>query len=389
MRPVIEKYLPEIEQLEKIKKTLKQVKEEWLETKPGKGNNKYIGVNTVRQILDHAVAGITYWDFGTTEQWREEVYKLDKQTNQWVFDGYVYHVKGYLFIPGLGHREQYGCKVAIGGKDNQDSAYKSAASNCLVKCASLFGVGEDVYSKIKIDLDDDDQYQQLQQDPNYMMQQQQQNWNQQQGYSYQQGWGQPSPQGFDQQPMNPMPQQWQQNWNQQQQGWNQQQQPWGGQQQPANFNQAPGFDPNGDDLPFNPFEPGTPEAHAWDQRNLTQKQQAPQAQEQPFTAQPQGQAQPQGYQASAQPVQYGAPVNATQPQQTTQQEAQQPSAVPAQWDLKEMQRTHMHKARLGLQTDEQLNQYIRDFLKKDTATIHDLKPENLKAFNDYLEKFTA
>lgn len=151
---------------------LKECKDEWLEQKPGRGGGKYLGVNTIRQILD-AAAG--YWDFNINEQFKEEVHRYDKGLNNgaggWVFDGYVFHVKGSIYIPLLGTRSQFGSKVAIGGKDNQDSAYKSAASNCLNKCASLFGVGETVYSKFQVQYDDGG-FNQMQQDPNYAFGQQ-------------------------------------------------------------------------------------------------------------------------------------------------------------------------------------------------------------------------
>lgn len=203
MRPVIEKFIPDLEQVKIIRERLKECKDEWLETKPGKGNNKYIGVKTVTQILDYATDGFTYWDFEPVEQWRQEVYKWDKNTGAWAFDGYVYHVRGYLFIPGLGQRSQYGCKVAIGGKDNQDSAYKSATSNCLNKCASMFGVGSSVYDTIKIETEEND-YNNLTQNPNYQVGQNP-NGQMQQNNVYQ------------------YPQQQQQQWGQQQQQWGQQQ----------------------------------------------------------------------------------------------------------------------------------------------------------------------
>jgi hypothetical protein len=159
MREMIK--LEDLQRFSQVKRLLKTCKDEWLESKPGAKGGKFLGVNTVRQILDHAVDGITYWDFGITQQWKEEVYRQNKSNNQWELDGYVYHVRGYLYIPGVGHREQYGCKIAIGGKDNQDSAYKAAASNCLVKCSSMFGVGEDVYSKIKVEMEEEEKYEDL------------------------------------------------------------------------------------------------------------------------------------------------------------------------------------------------------------------------------------
>jgi hypothetical protein len=365
MRPIIEKYLPDFEAIKAIKQKLKTCKDEWLE-KDVKGKS-VLGHNTMRQIIEHAVEGFTYWDFTVESHWKEEVYAYNKQSQSWNFDGYVFHVKGSLTIPGVGTREQYGCKVAVGGKDNQNSAYKAAASDAFKKCASLFGVGEEIYSKIKVDMDEEQQYQQMQQDPNVQFQQPQQNWQQPQ-----QQWN-PNQQQ--------MPQQWQQNAQPQQQQWSQPQQPqqnWGGQQAQGNFNGAPGSQISEDELPFNPHQPGTPQAQAWDQRNT------PPAKENTFSAQSQGQVQPQAYEPQAQQgVQFGAPAQPPAPQ------APEPSAVPVQWDQQEMQAIHLNKARLNIQTDEQFNPYIRDFLKKEDATIRDLTPANLGEFNQFLAKFTA
>lgn len=430
MRPTIEKYLPELDQIKKIRDSLKECKDEWLETKPGgkgKPGSKYMGVNTVRQILDNAVSGMTYWDFGLIEQWKEEVYKYDKDnTKTWLFDGYVYHVRGYLFIPGLGHREQYGCKIAIGGKDNQDSAYKAAASNVLVKAASLFGVGESIYSKIKVETEADyeqSQYDQMQQSGQYQFQQQpqygqqqgfqQQQQDFQQGYQQPQGgfqapqdqYAQPQQQGFGQPYFDPNQQQsyfqptpeQQQQFQQPQQGFAGQQ-PFGQPQQQGNwaqdmnneangtFNQAPEL--HEDEYPFNPHEPNTPAANAWDQRNMPQ--QPVSAQEQPFKATPQAEAQPQAFQAEpAQPV--GAPVQTQQqqPAATPAPEEPKPSAIPAQWDQIEIQKIHQHRARLGIKTDNDILPYLREFLKKDDAIPADLVPGNLAEFNIFLEKFAA
>src|SRR5690606_24173902 len=118
-------------------------------------------------------SGITTWSFSVEKEWREEVMKLPKGTNQWIFDGYVYHVRGTLHIEGIGSRTQYGSKVAVGGKDNQNSSYKAAASDCLKKCASLFGVGSSIYSKIKIETDEEQWAQYNQQNAAYDYNQQQ------------------------------------------------------------------------------------------------------------------------------------------------------------------------------------------------------------------------
>src|SRR5690625_3815324 len=130
----MEMFFPKtFEDIDTVKARLRECKDEWLEKKPGQGNITYMSHNTMRQILDNAVRGITYWQFTVLEQWREEIFAFNKHTNSYYFDGYVYHVKGSMVIPGIGRREQYGSKPGIGGKSNQDSAYKAAASNCFTK----------------------------------------------------------------------------------------------------------------------------------------------------------------------------------------------------------------------------------------------------------------
>jgi hypothetical protein len=354
LRPVlIEQFYPKnFDEIKKVKKALKQCKDEWLEQKPGKNGQMvpYMGHNTMRQILDHAVDGITYWDFGIIDQWREEVYAYNKQTGQWYFDGYVYHVKGYMFIPGVGYREQFGCKVAVGGVNNQDSAYKSAASNCFTKCASMFGVGEEIYAKIKVEMEADEEeqrYQQLQQNPNYMIQSDQQ-----------QIWYQP-PQYQQSSPTNLM---------------------FSEQQELAQLQQAiqetdREMQQGNIQTPFDP------------QPNY-------QATQQNFYAQPQQAGTPNQYQPETK--QYGAPVNVqpqTQPSSANQQQQQQNQITTNPWQeqgvIAELQRYQQHKARLNITDDSQMIGYLRDYFKDEKANINYLTPENIKGFNDYLETITA
>lgn len=394
---IMEKYLPELEQVAKIKDRLKECKDEWLETKPGgrnKPGGKYMGVNTVRQILDNAVSGFTYWDFHVIEQWREDVYKNEKEApTVWNFDGYVYHVKATLMIPGLGSRTQFGCKVAVGGRDNQDSAYKSATSNALAKCASLFGVGESIYSKIKVESEEEAQvYEQIQQSPEYSVghqPQQQQQWDQQQQWNQQQHYYQDPIQAQQQQ------QQWDPN---QQQQWNpNQQQQWVPNQQaqwtaePAQQQQG-GFNPNDDNsYPFNPNEPGTVAHQQWNQNNLPQQHAATeqpfQATEQSFQAVENPGAKPVDF--TPEPVAFGAPV--TPPAVPAPQPVKQPeqSNIPQNWPQEEVGKTHQHKARLGIKTDAEMLPYIREFMKSETATMDDLTPDKLAAFNTHLEGYVA
>lgn len=329
----------DVEEAKKIRETLKECKDEWLESKPN-GHGKYLGVNTIRQILDSAAG---YWDFTILEQWREEVYKFDKSSRTYNFDGYVYHVKGELYIPLLGRRSQFGSKPAVGGKDNQDSAYKAAASNCLNKCASLFGVGESVYSKIKVDIEEEQQYQQMQQDPNYYMQpaQQQNNVYQmpQQNNVYQ------------------MQQQNQMQYQQQQQ----MQQPI--QQTVQQVNQEMAMGNTGTDLPF----------------------EQPPVNNQPISYQAEPiQANAQPIQNNAEPVQVSMkPVNvSSEPIQTNN-----PWNTPEV--LRQMQIFESHKQRLGLLKNNDIVPHIRNYFKDEKADMNAITPENLEGFNNYLQTIVS
>ena len=388
---IIEKFLPtSFDDIKKIKEGLKKVKDEWLKVKEGKRGQqtKYIDWDTVRQIIDSATDGITYWDFGIKQQWKEEVYAFNKHTQQWYFDGYVYHVKAYIFIPGLGYREQFGKKVAVGGKDNQDSAYQAAASSALSKCAALFGVGEDLYSSVKIDGEEEEKYyQEMQQNPNYQFggypyqQQQQPFTNQQNNYPHQENQFNQFNQG-----VYPFPQQQQQGSNQQE--WNQIMQ---ASQQASQAVQNGSINSN---LPFN---------------NADDQEFAPEYSS--YQAQIQGEAKIQPFQA--QPAQYGAPVinenvsedvnhsshlvnhsstnDASQIEGATKE--QETANQLNEWQKngvdQELRRFANHKIRLNVTDDNQMIVYLRDFFKDEKADMNYLKPDNLKEFNDYLETITV
>lgn len=199
------------EELKVLKTNLRKVRPEWIETKKGPRNTKveYIGSSTVMQILNEYVEG--EWSFTIHEQWREELYRKQDKDNPGIlnFVGYAFHVRGTLFIDGLGSREQYGVKVGVGDPQADSNGYKAAASSCLSKCANMFNIGADLYSKIKVESDMNEQeYQQEQQwqpqqgyqEPQY---QQQQQYQQQPVYEQQQQWQQPQ---YDQQQYQQQPQ---------------------------------------------------------------------------------------------------------------------------------------------------------------------------------------
>lgn len=348
-----------LSQIDEIKTRLRECKDEWLEVKPGRGGGNYISHNTIRQILDNAVRGITYWDFGITEQWKEEVYSFNKDTNQWGFDGYVYHVKGYMYIPGIGRREQYGCKTGVGGINNQEQAYKAAASNCFAKCASLFGVGEEIYSKIIVESNDQTEQQQQQ---NYQQQQQ----------SYQQG--QQYQQQYSQQEYGQQQQQQNYNYNNQQQNtqnFNQQGfgQPYQQQQVSDMFQGVPQV--NDDELPFNQAPV-----------------QAIEKQEASFN----------GHEAEVKDVEageiqvFGAPVETSTEQEHKNVEPEEVLGQNNPWEnsstIKDLQEYSSHKARLGIESDEMMTPHLRDFFKDENANLSYITPKNLKDLNKHLESIT-
>lgn len=54
-------------------------------------------------------------------------------------------VLGRLTVPGYGVKEQYGTKIVMGGATEQEGAAKSAATDALKKCATLLGIGLELY----------------------------------------------------------------------------------------------------------------------------------------------------------------------------------------------------------------------------------------------------
>jgi recombination DNA repair RAD52 pathway protein len=57
----------------------------------------------------------------------------------------IVEVLGRLIVPGFGVREQFGTKSLIGGSAEQEGAAKSATTDALKKCATLFGIGLELY----------------------------------------------------------------------------------------------------------------------------------------------------------------------------------------------------------------------------------------------------
>jgi len=148
--------------VEEAKKVLEsKLDPRWIkERQQGNTTLSYIGGHTVIRLLNKA---FNYqWSFEIVSE--EIVQSIPKQVTQWnpqtrkkepAFnpDGTpklepqppVAKVLGRLTVPGLGVREQYGSKILVGGATEQESAFKAAATDALKKCASMFGIGLELY----------------------------------------------------------------------------------------------------------------------------------------------------------------------------------------------------------------------------------------------------
>lgn len=131
----------------------------WIQQrKQGNTMLSYIGGHVVTHLLNNA---FNYqWSFEIlskeivpslpkqrfTGYGRDRKAATDKEGN-FIFDPQppVIEVLGRLTVPGLGFREQYGSKIIIGGATEQEHATKAAATDALKKCASLFGIGLQLY----------------------------------------------------------------------------------------------------------------------------------------------------------------------------------------------------------------------------------------------------
>lgn len=156
--------------LEKAKKTLsKKLEKSWIKQRTqGRTTLSYIGGHTVIHLLNHA---FNYqWSFEIVKEEiaqsepkpiyvyenRQRVLKTDNQGNP-VKEPQppVAKVLGRLTVPGLGVKEQFGSKILVGGASEQESAFKAASTDALKKCASLFGIGLELYGEEEYDFEDE------------------------------------------------------------------------------------------------------------------------------------------------------------------------------------------------------------------------------------------
>lgn len=129
------------------------IPEELIKKKPGKANASYISGSTVIDYLNRSFDYL--WSFEVVDQWITPSTakfnpKYDKEPQP---QGPVAHVKGRLTVivqlegaaPLHIVKEQFGSKAVIGGQMDQEHIFKSAGTDALKKCASLLGVGLELY----------------------------------------------------------------------------------------------------------------------------------------------------------------------------------------------------------------------------------------------------
>lgn len=116
---------------------------EWIKMK---NNLSYISGDTVTRLLNKAF--LYRWSFEVVET---RVVQSQAKKNETSTQGSVVQVHGRLTVPGWGVREQWGSQPLVGGSDVQEHAFKSAATDAMKKCASLFGIALDLYGKENFD----------------------------------------------------------------------------------------------------------------------------------------------------------------------------------------------------------------------------------------------
>lgn len=130
----------------------------------------YIPGNYVNEILD-TVFGVGAWSFEIKNSWKQDTVPFAKKNyknpsaapeklEQAPFANvlgrltyFIYPQKDYPdedisgYKPIQFFKEAFGSQVFIGKSDVQQSAFKAAGTDALKKCATLIGVGRELYSK--------------------------------------------------------------------------------------------------------------------------------------------------------------------------------------------------------------------------------------------------
>lgn len=292
--------------------------------KSGKTDLSYVSGDIVTRILNKAFR--YKWSFYILEtrvvesQDKSNKYKPEEQP---VPQLPVIQVHGRLVVPGWGIREQWGAQPLSGGSDVQEHAFKSAATDAMKKCASMFGIALDLYGKDGMNELAVNTYDFIPDDDVII-----ENFKNKMKRDYEAK--KPAPQTT--QPVSPVQDQ---------------------------------------------AEPVGPEAPAQPQAPI-QEPVVPVSQElTPKTVQEVQQSVP----VDTQPVQ-----PTTQPVQPTTSPAQAPVASDSEWQTEDIVRLREAKTKLGIadSNNEGLNPYAQEFFNMEEASYLNIRPNNVKDFLHFL-----
>lgn len=118
--------------------------QEWIKSRKSGGTNlSYVSGDTVTRLLNKAFR--YRWSFVVKESRIIQAQDRKDRSGKVFPQGRIAYVLGQLTVPGWGVREQWGSQVLTGGSDVQEHALKSAATDSMKKCASMFGIALDLY----------------------------------------------------------------------------------------------------------------------------------------------------------------------------------------------------------------------------------------------------
>lgn len=140
---------PEFSEINALTVTQQPTPATWRkQVKKGKDYLDYVSGDLVIRLLNKAFR--SRWSFEVKET--RVVKSQDYDKKDWntkavttIPQGSVVQVLGRLTVPGWGVREQWGAQVLVGGSDVQEHAFKSATTDAMKKCASMFGIALDLY----------------------------------------------------------------------------------------------------------------------------------------------------------------------------------------------------------------------------------------------------
>lgn len=120
---------------------------EWIKERRSRGQTfSYVSGDVVIRILNKAFRNRWSFEIKETRIVNSSPQK-QKDSNILIEQNPVVQVLGRMTVPGWGVREQWGAQPIVGGQDVQEHAFKSASTDAMKKCASLFGVTLDLYGQ--------------------------------------------------------------------------------------------------------------------------------------------------------------------------------------------------------------------------------------------------